>query len=608
MTDKFQELVAQAGTPLSPVAEDFVGQLRDGAAVIRIDFEVPSEPLSTDPPAFVVDLKPKRSPMVSRQIPWSPRLDRELYSRGIRMGSLVGESLRSATNLAFTLRFGDIQYGSEFVDEVLWDVVYKRYGTIPAVAHMLSQIRRNPSPPTSDFYDCKEFIERQIDGYQNSLGLELGYDGDDPYRILVAALCSVLDQRHHLTARRSLFPARDIVPAFVLQSDQSEPYDQSTPSSEQPVPARPELKGQVFGYWFGPRERIPKDPPGVPTGAVLPRGRTPFKTKQLSCLDLVNVQNYWLVLSELGRYTYNHTTGLLRGEDWSFVPVPEVTGRWPVAYAVSYDEPLSASEVARLYGADVASRARPDAPAVQLRLVQRSAAHTARLTAGSMENELRDRIPELDRKAITESGDSLNVPNGPMASVTLPIDGSLADAAPAAAIITAWTRLEDIIVRNAHRVRVVDANEIRPGQIVSLLKRLLDAGVIDQESLAALMAVRTLRNKVVHSWDETRSISGETAAKFVGAADELGARVRSGADRVHLATLLSDLRANNAAEVTVGPLATSAVSGSPEAARDMAEARRGKWGAQTRAVSSLVSEEDAALLLQHGAKYKRALR
>ncbi len=100
---------------------------------------------------------------------------------------------------------------------------------------------------------------------------------------------------------------------------------------------------------------------------MLPRPGSSFRDAEILCLDLVPVENYWLVLSELGRYTYDHTTGMLYDEEWVFVPVREVLGAWPVRFAATYAESVAPSALAR-YGAEVSARARPDALAVQLRL------------------------------------------------------------------------------------------------------------------------------------------------------------------------------------------------------------------------------------------------
>jgi hypothetical protein len=132
----------------------------------------------------------------------------------------------------------------------------------------------------------------------------------------------------------------------------------------------PERARQVFGYWFGPSEEVPSAPLGRPTGAVLPVLGTDLRAPELICLDLVPVENYWLILSEVGRYTYRHTTGLLYGEQFRFVPVREAVGTWPVVFLVEYAESIAPEMIAARYGVDAAGHARKDARAVQLRLVR----------------------------------------------------------------------------------------------------------------------------------------------------------------------------------------------------------------------------------------------
>jgi hypothetical protein len=128
----------------------------------------------------------------------------------------------------------------------------------------------------------------------------------------------------------------------------------------------PELDRQVFGYWFGPGDDILGAPMGWPTGAVLPPENGAITDPEVVCLDLVPVHNYWLVLSELGRYTYRHTAGLLNGEEWRFVPVKEAVGMWPMIFSVSFVESIATGAIEARYGFEASTRARVDAPAVQL--------------------------------------------------------------------------------------------------------------------------------------------------------------------------------------------------------------------------------------------------
>lgn len=134
----------------------------------------------------------------------------------------------------------------------------------------------------------------------------------------------------------------------------------------------PELGRQVFGYWFGPGEEIPSTPVGWPTGAVLPPPNALIQDtpagSDIVCLDLVPVHNYWLVLSELGRHAYRHTAGLFNDEAWRFVPAKGAVGLWPVVFDAKLADPIAVPDIEALYGFEASTRARLDAPAVQLRL------------------------------------------------------------------------------------------------------------------------------------------------------------------------------------------------------------------------------------------------
>lgn len=116
------------------------------------------------------------------------------------------------------------------------------------------------------------------------------------------------------------------------------------------------LPGQMDGYWYGPGEQIPAQPsPWDPTGAILPRWRS-CACPRAARVPLVPV-------SDAAIYTYRHTIGLQNGEVWTFL---SQSGTW---FSVQLAESLPrVADVACIYGAEAASRARPDRPIVQVRL------------------------------------------------------------------------------------------------------------------------------------------------------------------------------------------------------------------------------------------------
>lgn len=192
------------------------------------------------------------------------------------------------------------------------------------------------------------FEIRELADPDGGLILELRADG-----LRLATARASADRLHELATMRGL--SRDDV-RQLLESSLSD------------LRLVPELDRQVFGYWFGPGEDIPGAPVGWPTGAVLPPVSGAITNPEVVCLDLVPVHNYWLVLSELGRYTYRHTAGLLNGEEWRFVPVKEAVRMWPVVFSVDFASSIATGEIEARYGFEASTRARLDAPAVQLRL------------------------------------------------------------------------------------------------------------------------------------------------------------------------------------------------------------------------------------------------
>lgn len=119
------------------------------------------------------------------------------------------------------------------------------------------------------------------------------------------------------------------------------------------------------GYWIEPGDEIPSTPPGYePTGAIL-LAPTAGPDGFFDALDLIN-NGGWCPLSHAAVLTYLHSSGLADGETWHFVVFDNGTR------TVFRCEPplrgLDIAEVARLFGDVAAQLARPDWPAVLLRV------------------------------------------------------------------------------------------------------------------------------------------------------------------------------------------------------------------------------------------------
>jgi hypothetical protein len=132
--------------------------------------------------------------------------------------------------------------------------------------------------------------------------------------------------------------------------------------------SRPNIAGQISGFWFRPGQDVPQvEPQWLPTGALMPRLGERLAPGGVALL-LVPIDRIWYPLSELGAYTYAHSEGLLRGEAWTFVPREAAGKPWPRPFVATLGERLPPNCIEAMYGPDVAERARPDALALQVRL------------------------------------------------------------------------------------------------------------------------------------------------------------------------------------------------------------------------------------------------
>lgn len=139
--------------------------------------------------------------------------------------------------------------------------------------------------------------------------------------------------------------------------------------TEQPVEVR--LNGAIRGVWIRPGAPVVR--PLRYGNAVLPRlDATADGPPTMQCLDLVQAPTSasrhdwtWAVVSTAATKVYEHTIGLDRGEAWRFATWDFGDQR---VYDVRYAKPIAHGRLATTYGESAAERARPDYPAIQLRL------------------------------------------------------------------------------------------------------------------------------------------------------------------------------------------------------------------------------------------------
>jgi hypothetical protein len=167
-------------------------------------------------------------------------------------------------------------------------------------------------------------------------------------------LREVVDSIDRLDVASEVVLARRDLPTAVLQE------------LERRFGYTPGLRGQVSGWWLDDEDPAPTLAPAwQPTGALVTTRRDGALRPGDEALILVEVDDWWAVLSEYAMLTYSFGAALFDGRPIRFAANERGTLRcWFVGRVDTVDR----SQVARRFGDDVAQRARPDAPSVLVRV------------------------------------------------------------------------------------------------------------------------------------------------------------------------------------------------------------------------------------------------
>jgi len=204
MSDALQKLLDDSDRPLPREALGLLGAIEARAARLEgCDFHVPEDPWSTEVAGTFVLHLVGRAPV---ELDWSEKLNGELLRLGIRVDSQQHEALRFGTHLLSNLRYPDIRFGKDFTNHVLWKVVAERFGSIPEVRRTLGSISHLDPYQSPEYADCQHYLAMCIAGLGNALVTQLRYENHGPaFSILAAAVLFMLDRRHSLSLRHSLF-------------------------------------------------------------------------------------------------------------------------------------------------------------------------------------------------------------------------------------------------------------------------------------------------------------------------------------------------------------------------------------------------------------------
>ena len=190
--------------PLAPEFQDLLRATDAGRITFhRKEFLAEFDPLGEGSSQFVFEFTADARRELT--VPWTLAVDRELILRHIALDKPEHEALRGGQLLLATLTRLDLIFGASLVDASLRDIMTKRLASVGPIRDLLAKSEPSTVDQRTDaFRECLFATTHVIDGYGNSLILELGYSNRDAYPILGGALYSMFDNRHLLSTRSAM--------------------------------------------------------------------------------------------------------------------------------------------------------------------------------------------------------------------------------------------------------------------------------------------------------------------------------------------------------------------------------------------------------------------
>lgn len=209
MSDTLQKLIKDMEQPLQSQAVAFLEEVdKMKPEFFTADFCLPEDPMKANEGYFHFEFTstPPRFKIV--ELPWTPKLEAELYKRHVRMAKPEQEAVRAGMLLLSNLRYADIRFGKDYSSAVLAEVIGERFGDIDVVKSLLAQSRSANASKGNSYQECRSYLKSCVDGLGNSLIVELRYKNNTAFSILVGAIVFLLDQRFHISLRNILFPKK----------------------------------------------------------------------------------------------------------------------------------------------------------------------------------------------------------------------------------------------------------------------------------------------------------------------------------------------------------------------------------------------------------------
>jgi hypothetical protein len=202
MADELEKFLDELEEPIVVSAKAFLREYRKSRLQIeRARIDVPDGLAGAEQATFIFDTNAG-----SFVFPYAHRLNGALIRLGVAMESPSNEAIRMGKLLIDNLRLPDTRFGKHFTDSVLWPLIDQRFGHIPMIRDALDGLAHHSPYRGESLEECGAYLRAAIDGAGNSIVLQLGYQEPRAFAVLAGAVLYMLDQRHHISLRRTLFP------------------------------------------------------------------------------------------------------------------------------------------------------------------------------------------------------------------------------------------------------------------------------------------------------------------------------------------------------------------------------------------------------------------
>lgn len=207
---QLKNLEKELKTPFPKEFKSLLENIENGISkFVQVNFIAPSDPFKTEKPRFEFQFRQAdASSLLVLECEWQASIEEQLYQLHIKVSSLEQEAMRGGTLLLSNLRTADILWGKDYVDSVLWSVVSDRFEGVQVIQDLKQEFSHNKPYDSTHRIECMNYLKSSVNGFGNSLVLQLQYDDKTAYRILVGAVVYMLDRRFNISLRKTLFPKK----------------------------------------------------------------------------------------------------------------------------------------------------------------------------------------------------------------------------------------------------------------------------------------------------------------------------------------------------------------------------------------------------------------